>query len=520
MSKINVDDVPDHDLFTYSFPCTSVSLAGKQQGFEKGSGTASSLLWECERVIQAKKPKYLLLENVKNLVGKKFIDGFNEWLKVLEDLGYTNYWQVLNAKDYGVPQNRERVFVVSILGEHKPYQFPEKEPLLIRLKDILESEVDEKFYLSDEQVSKIKLSTFRTSNARIQEKDYSDTLCARDYKDPKCVQVETPKIIQRPRGYNKGGEHEISPTISSHSWQENNYLKDPQIKQVGNMYDTDSFDGNPQCGRIYSSDGISPALNTMQGGNRQPKVIEPQIAASRGRYDENGNVQQNLEVNLTGCSNTITTVQKDNYVLEGVDVHPTSKKLEFGGFAQKEISPCLLATDYKAPKTILESIPIKEVTKKGYSEARDGDYVNISHPSSKTRRGRVGRGVANTLLTNDQQAVVELKPSVIGGVGEKIFGKQYRQGDRIYDVEKTSPCLMSHPVGNTGGQTYLYGSSSNSQFRIRKLTPKECWRLMGFTDEDFDKASKVNSNSQLYKQAGNSIVVPVLEKIFANLFKK
>ena len=157
ISKIRVEDIPDHDLFTYSFPCIDISLAGKQQGFEKNSGTRSGLLWECERIIKAKKPNYLMLENVKNLVGKKFIDGFNEWLKVLEDLGYTNYWQVLNAKDYGVPQNRERVFVISILGEHKPFVFPEKEPLLTRLKDVLEDIVDEKFYLSDEQVSKIKI---------------------------------------------------------------------------------------------------------------------------------------------------------------------------------------------------------------------------------------------------------------------------------------------------------------------------------------------------------------------------
>ena len=145
--KIDPSDIPDHDLFTYSFPCQDLSVAGKQAGL--GKGTRSGLLYECEKVIEAKKPKYLLLENVKNLVGKKFKPQFDKWLEYLESLGYTNYWQVLNAKNYGVPQNRERVFVVSILGEHKPYEFPK--PILLDkcIADILEDEVDEKYYLSE-----------------------------------------------------------------------------------------------------------------------------------------------------------------------------------------------------------------------------------------------------------------------------------------------------------------------------------------------------------------------------------
>lgn len=148
ISKVNVEDVPDHDLFTYSFPCQDISVAGKQSGFEKGSGTRSGLLWECERVIKHVKPKYLLMENVKNLVGKKFKPGFDEWLSALEELGYTNYWQVLNAKDYGIPQNRERVFCVSILGEHEPYEFPEKLTLELKLDNILETNVDKRYTIT------------------------------------------------------------------------------------------------------------------------------------------------------------------------------------------------------------------------------------------------------------------------------------------------------------------------------------------------------------------------------------
>lgn len=144
ISKIDPSDLPNMDLFTYSFPCQDLSVAGKQAGL--GEGTRSGLLYECEKVIEAKRPKYLLLENVKNLVGKKFKGDFDKWLEYLESLGYSNYWKVLNAKHYGVPQNRERVFVVSILNDKKGYEFPEPVKLDKAIRDILEDEVDEKYY--------------------------------------------------------------------------------------------------------------------------------------------------------------------------------------------------------------------------------------------------------------------------------------------------------------------------------------------------------------------------------------
>lgn len=141
------------DLITYSFPCTDISIAGKMLGGDKNSGTRSSLLWEVEKFIRIVRPKYLLMENVKNLVGKKFFHTFKEWLLVLEKYGYNNYWQVLNAKDYGIPQNRSRVFCVSIRKDlRQGYEFPKKEPLKIYLSDLLEKEVDEKYYLSDKML--------------------------------------------------------------------------------------------------------------------------------------------------------------------------------------------------------------------------------------------------------------------------------------------------------------------------------------------------------------------------------
>lgn len=151
ISKIDWTAVPDFDFLTYSFPCTDISSAGLQKGLEEGSGTRSSLLWECKKAIEAKKPKYLLMENVKALTYKKFKPYLDKWLDYLKDLGYTNFAKILNAKNYGVPQNRERIFVVSVLGEAE-YSFPEGFELEKRLKDVLETKIEESFYLSKKAI--------------------------------------------------------------------------------------------------------------------------------------------------------------------------------------------------------------------------------------------------------------------------------------------------------------------------------------------------------------------------------
>ncbi|CEP39620.1 C-5 cytosine-specific DNA methylase [[Clostridium] sordellii] len=153
ISLINPHDLPDMDLFTYSFPCQDLSISGKQRGL--GEGTRSGLLYECEKIIEVKRPKFLLLENVKNLVGKRFKEDFGKWLEYLKSLGYKNYWKVLNSKDYGIPQNRERVFVISTLGTDLEFEFPKPIDLERKLKDLLEEEVDESYYLSEEQIEKI-----------------------------------------------------------------------------------------------------------------------------------------------------------------------------------------------------------------------------------------------------------------------------------------------------------------------------------------------------------------------------
>jgi DNA (cytosine-5)-methyltransferase 1 len=156
LTKMDWTKVPDFDLLTYSTPCQSVSAAGLQHGFAEGSGTRSSIIWNVRDAVKAKKPKYMLLENVKAMVSGKFVGLFNLWQLELEKFGYKNFAMVLNSKDYGVAQNRERIFLVSILStddDPEPkFHFPKPFPLEKRLKDVLEEHVDEKYYLSDKML--------------------------------------------------------------------------------------------------------------------------------------------------------------------------------------------------------------------------------------------------------------------------------------------------------------------------------------------------------------------------------
>ena len=295
--KINPSDIPDHDLFTYSFPCQDLSVAGKQAGL--GKGTRSGLLYECKKIIEYCRPKYLLLENVKNLVGKKFKPQFKEWLSYLENLGYTNYWQILNAKNYGVPQNRERVFVVSILGEHEPYEFPKPMPLEKCIADILEDEVDEKYYIN---------KPFNLVN-----KGHQAEL---NIKGQDCIK----------RAYSTD---KIAPTLTT--MQEG--LREPKIlipqatkkgyieMNLPGVCDLSYPNSKTRRGRVQEAGKISP---TLTAANQDICYIDlPCICASRGRNPENPSdrtsgspTEQRLEFNTKGTSNTITTVQKDNYVVE------------------------------------------------------------------------------------------------------------------------------------------------------------------------------------------------------------
>lgn len=212
ITKIDWNVVSDFDLFTYSFPCTDISIAGEQKGFEEDSGTRSSLLWECRRPIAAKHPKFLLMENVKALISEKYRPLFLKWESWLRSLGYVNYTEILNAKDYGVPQNRERVFMLSILNGCW-YEFPHPVRLEKRLKDVLELEVDEKYYLSETMLKFLQKQTGRNEPSGI-----SPTITTKSGGGLE------PKILMRGRGFNKGGEADLPGTITGSAWEQNNLL--------------------------------------------------------------------------------------------------------------------------------------------------------------------------------------------------------------------------------------------------------------------------------------------------------
>ena len=404
------------NLVTYGFPCQDISVAGKQKGFEyNGERTRSGLFFEALRIIEFLQPEYAICENVKALTSKKFEKEFNTVLSSLAEVGYNNYWKVLNAKDFGVPQNRERVFIVSIrkdIDDHN-FFFPQPMPLLIRLKDVLEQKVDEKFYLKNERADKLIESLVQTYSPNISGENkimalghlgvggqkgwvfdvngISRCLAATDYKDPTKI-IETRTMIE---------------------------ITEPKIKRLGNLYDENA--GGARAGNVYNASGLSPTLQTAQGGNRMPLITEPIIAASRGCNPDNPSdrttglpTEQRLEVNTQGISNTLTTVGKDNYVVEPVNQYD------------------------------------------------DGTARTIKSQYYK-----------NSIANFD-------KTGTYGATG-------------VCKIDK-------HGI------------------KIRKLTPRECWRLMGFSDEDFDSVKGI-SNTQLYKMAGNSIVVNVLEGIFRELFK-
>ncbi len=348
------------DVICGGFPCQAFSIAGARRGFEDTRGT---LFFEIARFAAILKPKYLFLENVKGLLNHDKGDTFETILSALDELGYDVEWQVLNSKDFGVPQNRERVFIIGhFRGERGRKVFP------IGGED--EKSSAKRLEINILGNTKNPNGTAQGTRDIVHDpKGIVGTLTATDYKGPKqvAIPVLTPdRANKRQNGRRFKSDGEPMFTLMAQDRH--------GIVIAGNLPGS-----HEQNGRVYDVNGISPTLNTMQGGGRQPKIR------------------------------------------------------------------------------------VREATKKGYAEATVGDSGNLAHPNSKTRRGRVGEGIANTLVTGDSQGVVM------------------------------------------------------PNFRIRKLTPRECWRLQGFPDWAFDKAQEVNSNSQLYKQAGNSVTVNVIKEIARHL---
>lgn len=356
VTKIDTSKLHDIDLITYGFPCQDISIAGKQKGFtdNKGNRTRSGLFFEALRIIEDTKPKYAIAENVKALTSKKFESEFETVLNSLNNAGYTNYYAVLNAKDYGIPQNRERIFIVSIRNDLNCglFQFPIKRKLNVRLKDYLEKEVDDKYYIDNER-SRNLINQIVTKNSIIEPTPVDGTIFDPKVKDIcNCI----------PARYDMGVQNQKSLGCM--------VIEPSKINRLGNLYGENM--GTSMGGNVYSPEGIIPTLTTSQGGNRQPLIAES-------------------------------------------------------------------------------------------------------------------------------------NPIVIGSM----------QKHTAMNDEGVCPCLTT-AMGTSGGNTPMIVEDT-PEFRIRKLTPKECFRLMGFSDVDFDSIHGI-SNTQLYKMAGNSIVVNVLECIFKQLF--
>lgn len=366
-------------VITYSFPCQDLSVAGRQKGMTKGSGTRSGLLWEVERLLNEIEnlPQVLIMENVPQIHSKANMPDFQKWIDFLKSKGYTNYWQDLCASDYGVAQHRVRTFMVSILGEYN-YKFPQPIPLEKNIKEYLEDEVDEKYYINTENAKKLIMRIIEngTLNSSL------------DFE-------MDGNFNQRGKVH---GENSICRTLlgCGHAGNEPKVCVDLSVNEPGKKEVANCITAH-----------ISKNGNTISNRKKEGNAV---IVAMRGRNPSDRTAgsptEQRLEMDSQGICNTLTSVQKDNLVMD-----PSILQLPRGynNGGQHEICPPITSNSFQ-----------------------ENNFLN-----------------------------------------------------------------------------YLC--------RIRKLTPLECWRLMGFSDKDFRKAEEVNSDSQLYKQAGNSIVKNVLMAIFGQM---
>lgn len=509
ISKIDWSSVPDFDFLTYSFPCTDISTAGQQKGLAEGSGTRSSLLWECRKAIEAKRPKYLLMENVKNLVSKKFTPYLKEWIIFLEGQGYSNYTKVLNAKDFGVPQNRERVFMVSILGEVS-FHFPKPFTLEKRLKDVLEKDVDESFYLSEKIVK---------------------TFIARNEKNKA-----------------KGNGFKFEPTMgdviaSSILTNAGSRDCDNYVYVVGNTNPS----GHGMNGNVFDSNGLCPTLTTNKGEG--PRILESVPTGFCSKEKKYGNKR---------VQSLVDSGKISGHEVQFLDAYNQKVSDICGTIKTTVDSSCLNFIS----EPINQALIIKQATKKGYIEIPPGGVFDASYPESLTRRGRVQDNgkISPTLTaggeppclyegmeqkcvayTRDSKGkvisrrlsdiantvhgstgcggstdcfVVEPKIIQVGNLADEKGFKNPQRG-RVYNPIGISPNINTMGGGNL--QPKIIEDFAN--YRIRKLTPRECFRLMGVSEKDIDNIQKSGiSKTQQYKMAGNSIVVDVLYYIFKKMF--
>lgn len=311
VTKINADTISERiDLITYGFPCQDISVAGKQRGFtdEEGNRTRSGLFFEALRIIQDYQPKFAIAENVKALTNKKFEKEFNTVLTSLEEAGYNNYWKVLNAKDYGIPQNRERVFIVSIRKDiDKGFDFPEPIELKLRLKDMLDKDVDEKYYLDDEKVSKIycdlknkdslmiDVSQYKREGHPREYNEYAPTLNGRDYKDPRLInaslienEAESYPINTMPDGTCRTLKSQYQKNSCANfalqtSRGETGVISVGNINQSGHVMNGKVVDENGLARTIVTEKGEGQKILTRSEVSVKAKVKVKKVRKTHGR---------------------------------------------------------------------------------------------------------------------------------------------------------------------------------------------------------------------------------------------
>jgi DNA (cytosine-5)-methyltransferase 1 len=419
ITKVDETKLPDFDLMTWGFPCQDISVAGKQAGIIEGE-TRSGLYHDGLRILRYKKPKYSIIENVKNLVGKKFQAEFNQMLCDLEDAGYRSYWQVLNAKDYGIPQNRERIFIVSVRKDvDQGFMFPQPFDNGLRLKDLLEDEVDEKYYISQEKTEKLL--------AGLIGKDMSDGIISLN----------------------------------------------PKREDGKQTYQQD---------RVYDTDGLMTTLSAQLSGRFN--IAIPVLTLDREEKRQNGRrFKEDGEqmFSLTTQDRHGILINRDNQVIP-----------------DDGLCRCIPASYYHgldnhgARTGVLQQVGMLDI--KGNEQIR---RVYDSEGLSPTLNCMEGGNRQPKVLINEPTVFEERKDE-----GMRFFE------DGVVGTLRT--------ISDCGDKRVIYPN-----YRIRKLTPLECFRLMGFDDADYWVCKNAGiSDSQLYKMAGNSIVVQVLEGILTNLFIK
>lgn len=484
--------LPQADVWCFGSPCTNISLAGNREGIH---GEASSMFFEVMRLLndrqEVRKPAYLFMENVKNLLSSNGGRDFAEVLLQMDEAGYDVEWQVCNSKEV-VPQNRERIFIV---GHKRGRTTRRVFPLDIKpyatqyriLSDVLEDNVDEKYYLSDDKVKQLVVNAQKDSSKKKSSKatvnvvgstkyDWQTTLgyrervygngkisalTATDYKQPKRIAEKDGKLVERA----------------------------DQVKQVGNTVKTNSFGGNPQRGRVYDDKGLAPTLNTMQGGGLEPKILVKNAT-------KQGVIDQRKVINpLKGKTDKSWQFEQQVY-----DKHGITRTVKANGGSgnipkvveNEEVYPCLtpdrVNKRQNGRRFKNNEDPMFTVT------AADRHGIAIKKELvAKTQFGRLGQQAVDTFNEHHD----EVQP------GDCI--EPYNK--RIHH-DKT-PTITTRPEGLKTAVLPV-----TQELRIRKLTPLECWRLQGFSDEQFHKAQDAGvSNSQLYKQAGNAVTVPVIHAI-------